>query len=227
MDADKENEVKTYKVTLTGETPLLMHQDNIAWRETVKAWQVDPMNKGKSVAGDDRSPSWTWLGYLYAEMGRVVIPSDNLMTCIREGGTKVRTGKSTETYKKQMAGLVVVNEIGWPLEPEIDYNALREEVLSIGDADFIKQMEIAEKYGFELFSKPAKIAKGGKHIRVRPRFNRWSCSGTLTVLDTEKITLSLLKTIFGIAGFECGIGDWRPSSPSKPGAYGKFVATLK
>jgi len=33
-----------YEVTLTGLTPLLIHSDNLAFGEKVKAWQKDPHN---------------------------------------------------------------------------------------------------------------------------------------------------------------------------------------
>lgn len=50
---------RRYEVTLKGESPLLMHKDNIEFGERIKKWQKDPKNKDLSVAGDDRSPAWT------------------------------------------------------------------------------------------------------------------------------------------------------------------------
>ena len=51
-----------YSVTLVGETPLLMHQDNLAWEDAMMQWRKDPANKKVSVAGDDRSPAFRWIG---------------------------------------------------------------------------------------------------------------------------------------------------------------------
>ena len=76
-----------YSVTLVGETPLLMHQDNLAWEDVMAQWRKDPANKKASVAGDDRSPAFRWIGNLYTDNGVVSIPSDNLMTLLREGGS--------------------------------------------------------------------------------------------------------------------------------------------
>jgi hypothetical protein len=61
---------------------------------------------------------------------------------------------------------------------------------------------------------------------VRPRFSRWSCSGTITVLD-EMITEDVLRNILVFAGRYSGIGDWRPSAPKSPGPWGKFSVELK
>ena len=90
-----------YKITLEGLTPLLMHNDNLNFSEKVKEWQTAPENKALSVAGDDRSPAWSWIGYLYHDGKTVGVNSDNIMTMLREGGSKVKTGKGKETYKKQ------------------------------------------------------------------------------------------------------------------------------
>ncbi len=39
--------METYKVRLIGETPLLMHWDNIDFRGVLKKWQKDPANKNR------------------------------------------------------------------------------------------------------------------------------------------------------------------------------------
>ena len=97
--------------------------------------------------------------------------------------------------------------------------ALREE------SDYAAHEAAAVAQGFELFAKAAKVGQS-KHVRVRPRFNAWSCSGTITVFD-ETITAEVLSQILEQAGIYCGLGDWRPSSPSKPGPWGRFRATAK
>ena len=106
---------RTYQVVLTGETPTIIHHDNLSWAETMKQWSLDPANKKKSVAGDDRSPAWRWIGCLYSEGGKLVIPSDNLMTVLREGGKRCPTGKGQATFKAQSQSGIVVDQSSWPL----------------------------------------------------------------------------------------------------------------
>ena len=216
---------RRYEVKLTGETPLLMHADNVEWADFLKVWQKDPANKGKSIAGDDRTPAFTWIGYLYHEAGKVVVPSDNLMTVLREGGAKVPTGKGQKTFKAQSQSGIVVDQSGWDLivnGNEVSFNEIKK---LIDESDFQVHKETAETMGFELFVKRAGGAKGSKWVRVRPRFNQWECSGTVTVLD-DAITTSVLKDIFTFAGVYCGMCDWRPSSKT-PGSFGKFTAHVK
>jgi hypothetical protein len=202
-----------------------MHNDNLKWQDMLKEYQRDPANKKMSVAGDDRTPAFTWIGYLYFDSGVVCMPSDNLMTMLREGGAKCPTGKKGATFKRQTQSGIIVDQAAWPLIGSkgavkmADINAIKESV------DFAEHEEMARELGFELFVKRAKICQN-KHVRVRPRFDQWSCSGTVTVFDDE-ITTDVLKNILVYAGTFSGIGDWRPSSPKAPGPWGKFSSTVK
>jgi hypothetical protein len=217
--------MKRYKITLTGERDLLLHHDNIDFSERVKKWQKDPANRAKSVAGDDRSPAWSWIGYLYHDKKQLVIPADNLMTVLREGAKRVSTGKRGGTFKSQSQSSILINEESWPLlinGESVDWK----EVANFGDdEDFEKHQKIAEVLGFELFVKRAKIGNS-KHVRVRPRFQNWSCQGTVTILD-DTINKETLEMILSQAGRFAGLGDWRPSSPKSPGPFGTFTATLE
>lgn len=218
--------MKRYAVRLTGETPLLMHQDNLAWAEVMNQWRLDPANKKASVAGDDRTPAWRWLGNLYIEGGKVVIPADNLMTVLREGGKKVPTGKGQESFQRYTQSGVIVDQSAWAVcvnGREIPFQPLK---ALIGITDFEKHLSTAQELGFELFVKRAKIG-AAKHVRVRPRFDGWSAQGTLTVLMDDIITTQILESILTIGGAYCGLGDWRPSSPKSPGSFGKFTAVVK
>ncbi|WP_257306266.1 hypothetical protein [Geothrix campi] len=216
---------RTYQIALEGQTPLLMHQDNLAFQGFLKKWQTDPANKGKSEPGDDRTPAFTWLGYAYVENGQFVIPSDNIMTLLREGGVKCPTGKGKGTFKSLTQSGIVVDQASWPLlvnekpVPFAPFQALMDE------PDFTIHEKAAADHGFQLFSKRAKIGKA-KHVRVRPRFDQWAIEGTVTVLD-DMITEDALQTILNFAGRYAGLCDWRPSSPDKPGRFGTFTATVK
>lgn len=216
---------RRYEVFIEGGTPLLMHQDSLTWNEKVATWLKDPENNRASIAGDDRYPAWRWMGYLYREGGQIIIPSDNLMTVLREGGAKCPTGKKGGTYKKQTQSGLVVDQSAWPLL--INGKPVNDKFVNdlLLEPDFSVHEELALSLGFELFIKRAKIGRA-KHVRVRPRFDKWSCGGTITVLD-EMITTETLERILEHAGFYSGLCDWRPSSPMSPGPFGKFSAKVK
>lgn len=217
--------MKRYKITLTGERDLLLHHDNIDFSERVKKWQKDPGNRSKSVAGDDRSPAWSWIGYLYHDKKQLVIPADNLMTVLREGAKRVSTGKRGGTFKSQSQSSILINEESWPLLVN-GISVPWSDLITLGNEEqFEAHQSESERLGFELFVKRAKIGNA-KHVRVRPRFQNWSCSGTVTILD-DTINKETLEMILSQAGRFAGLGDWRPSSPKSPGPFGTFTATLE
>ncbi len=216
---------RTYKVTLNSESPLLMHRDNIEAGEIVRAWTKDPANKKSSVAGDDRTPAWTWLGYCYHDKTQLVIDADNLMSMLRDGGKKCLAPTGKGSMKAATQSGIMVNEIGWPLLVE-GRPILWSKLASLADEDsFDKHVKTVEAMGFYLFCKRARIGTS-KHVRVRPRFDKWSASGTLTVLD-DQITTPMLENIIKHAGFYVGLCDWRPGSPQAPGQFGRFSAKVE
>ena len=217
--------MQQYQITLTGQTPLLMHAYNFEWADMMKRWLMEPANKKSSIAGDDRTPAFKWMGNIYHDQGIVVLPSDNLMTMFREGGAKCPTGKGQQTFKRQTQSGIVVDQIGWPVianKKQINY--AKDIAPLINELDFTEHCRVANSLGFDLFVKPAPVGSS-KHLRVRPRFNEWSASGTITVLDPS-ITHQVLKQILDTAGMYAGIGDWRPSAPKSPGAFGRFMADI-
>lgn len=216
---------KDYAITLTGINDLLLHKDNITWCERVKKWSKDPANKKDSVAGDDRTPAWTWLGYCYDANGLMVIDADNIMSMLRDGGKKCPAPTGKGSMKSQTQSGIICAEIGWPIEingSTINYKAILDQLAN--EHDFELHEKVAKENGFELFVKRAKIGKN-KHIRVRPRFSRWSASGTLMVTD-KQITQDMLQMILNFAGVYCGLGDWRPGNMA-PGQFGTFEARVE
>jgi hypothetical protein len=216
---------RTYRVTLTGESPLLMHKDNITAGERVKKWSKDPANKKVSAAGDDRTPAWTWVGYCYHDGKVLTIDADNLMSMLRDGGKKCPAPTGKGSMKAATQAGIIVNEIGWPVTINGKQVAWPKVAELLDVEDFAAHEAFAEKHGFALFVKRAKVGTS-KHVRVRPRFDTWACSGTVTILD-DQINTEMLEMILKHAGFYCGLGDWRPGSPMAPGQFGRFSAKVE
>lgn len=218
--------MKTYNVKLTGVTPLLMHRDNHSFGVSLKSWQTNPENKARSIPGDDRTPGWSWIGSVYHDDKVLGVPSDNLMTMLREGGAKVPTGKGQGTYKRQTQSGLIVMETIWPLKNAAGDTIPWAPIKEIStEENFDAHVEAVQKLGFDLMVKRAKIGQS-KHVRVRPIFAAgWTVEGTLTVVDTT-ITEKVLSMILTCAGLYCGLGDWRPSAPKSPGPFGRFEAEI-
>lgn len=218
--------METAKVKLTGKTPLLMHADSIDWADKMDEWRADPKNKAVSKAGDDRTPSWRWLGCLNFDdpkNGVVTIPSEYIMRSIMGGAAEVPTGRGKKTFKAQSQSGLLCSDFHWPLLIDgktISMKAVNE---CKNLKTFKEQCAAAEELGFTLFTKRAKIG-ATKHIRVRPRFDNWSSQGEILIHD-EQITKSILGQILDISGRLKGLGDWRPGAPT-PGPFGMFSAEV-
>lgn len=220
--------METYKVKFTGLSPIIFHQDNLDWQAKMKEWREIPDNKKLSVAGDDRSPAFTWLGSLYHDGEFATIPSDNIMRCLMEGGAGVVVpgGKNGKTFKAQtQSGMLVVEEHWLMSDPVTSKHFGVKSALKLAnDLDFEKHKACCESAGYSLYVKRAKIGQS-KHVRVRPRFERWAAEGTLQVWDPQ-LTLPVLRDIVKVCGSYKGLGDWRPSSKT-PGPFGRFSATVE
>lgn len=217
--------MRSYTVTLTGKMPLLHHQDNIEWADVMDAWKNDPNNKKKSKAGDDRSPAFRWIGSLYHDGKVISMPSDNLMRSFMEGGAMVLVpgGKNGKTFKAQTQSGMLVDGTHWPLLVKGKEIPVAPILRLSEEQDFAAHRAAAEKHGFSLFLKRAKIGQS-KHVRVRPMFEAWSTSGTVHVWD-DQITIDVLRQIATQAGLYKGLGDWRPGGRT-PGPYGMFTAEV-
>ena len=193
----------------------------------MEQWKLDKDNKKNSKAGDDRSPAFRWIGNLYRNgSGQIIMPTDNIMRCLMEGASMVLVpgGKSGKTFKAQSQSGIMPRSIGW----EVLVNGQRIDTSALAglmkEPDFAKHEAAARKMGFTLFKKRARIGQS-KHVRVRPRFDQWSASGELCVVD-EQITTSVLEDVLEMAGKYKGLGDWRPSSKT-PGTFGMFTAKVE
>lgn len=95
-----------------------MHADDLRWRGELDRWLLQPNNRS-GKPGDDRAPAWRWLGYCYQDGNYLGIPSDNLMTTLREGGAKVPTGKKGQTYKRQSQSGIIIDQMQWSIQTSV------------------------------------------------------------------------------------------------------------
>lgn len=217
-----------FRFELIGRMPLIMHNDNIEGADEKARWIYDPKNAGMSKPGDDRSPPWGWSTCLYWMDDIVAIPNDNLMACIKYGGSRVRVDpKRPGSYEKLSQSGLMIQEVGTVLTvPEKPVT--RRDIQKIHDLSFADQVRRVEALGFELYVKRVIVEKK-RNIRVRPMFRHWRTTGLIQIIDTEAIKPATLKQILEAAGNEAGLMDRRPGVkwPKTPGPYGTFDVKLK
>lgn len=215
--------MQSYRFQLNGLTSLLMHHNNIEERDRIEAMRKR-MKGGKP--GDDRSPPDTWKGYLYTsdDTGNICVPSENLLTCVLTAGAKVKvSGKETLKTHSQRIGF---DRLDYDLL--VNGKAIAKTSCIEVSGEFGEHATAVRDLGFRLHVKPCTVGKA-KHVRVRPQFSNWSLSGSFEIEDDDAniLNLSSLRELFSVAGRLSGLMDWRPSSPTKPGQYGRFTAEVE
>lgn len=216
--------MRSYQVTLEGVTPLMMHRDNLEFKSVVDKWQRDPSNRDKSTPGDDRSPSWGWIGSLYHDGKHVALPTDCVMASCMGAGAEVKSPRGKKSLKAQTQSGMAFAEpflsfaVGGKAVKFTDIQPLQAE------DNFDAHMARARDLGFALDIRRARVGMS-KHVRVRPVFDEWSATGTLNVWD-DTLTKETLETVFYLAGDKYGLLEWRPSG-RRPGPFGRFRATVK
>lgn len=215
--------IKSYEVEIEGTTPLLMHWDNIEWADEMEHWKSRPENKKKSKAGDDRTPAFRWIGSVYNDGKVVSIPAEIISPCLMQAGAMVPVpgAKGSKTFKAQTQSGMKIDAPYYPLIINGGTTIPYDKIAALMDEDsFPEHMQAVKKLGFKLFIKRAAVGSS-KHVRVRPRFEEWKVKFQISVWD-DQLTDESLRLIFENAGMFKGLGDWRPSSPRKPGSFGMF-----
>jgi hypothetical protein len=69
---------------------------------------------------------------------------------------------------------------------------------------------------------PARNATGVIDLRYRPYFHEWAAIIPITI-NSNVLSVAQIINLLDVAGFACGIGDWRPSSKKNySGNHGLF-----
>lgn len=179
-------------VTIEGRTPLLMHKFTDEAQQDATAG-TRSNNKG----GDPGTAAEQAQAVMYTdETGTISIPQPNLFRCIIDAGKYHKVGRSKVTTQKSSLVPAAVELEGVMLP--LDYER------------------------WDVDTRPIRIpATGGRVLRHRPSFEKWSLSFTVN-LDTSMIAAQLLRDIVDSAGSNIGLGDFRPDTK---GPFGKFVVT--
>lgn len=184
--------MKTINVTIEGTTPLLCNH-------FADAAQMNATNGNRlSVVGERGTPREQAETRLYAgHNGKPMIPQPNLFRCLIDAGKFFKHGKSKVTTQK--TSLI-------PACVEVDG----------------LELPIVHKEPWMVDTRAVRIpSTGGRILCHRPCFQDWKLSFTLHV-DTDMLSVKLLREIVDAAGKRIGLGDFRPDCK---GPFGKFVVT--
>lgn len=221
--------MERYRVKITGgPTSMLMHADDVEAADKLSAVRArQKSDKKTSVKGDDRSPAWSWKTYLYADEGSIVLPTANLQTAMMKAGAEFKLD-ARKSLKSATMSMLRFDQVGWPIFVDAKRALTTKQIDSIADDDpFEEHSKAALAMGFILDVRRATVGQS-KHVRVRPKFAPgWWCEGVIANTNPELMSEDTLRRLLEYCGDMVGLGDWRPSSPKKPGPHGRFTIEMK
>lgn len=181
--------MKHVAVTIQGTTPLLCN------RFTDAAQLQATQGTAITFVGDRGTPRQQAEVKLYlGQTGEPIIPQPNLFRCLIDAGKFFKAGRSKVTTHKTslIPACVTIEELEIP---------------------------IRHTEPWSVDTRPVRIpSTGGRILCHRPCFNDWELEFTL-VVDTDILSVKLLREIVDAAGKRIGLGDFRPDCK---GPFGKF-----
>lgn len=188
--------MKTFKATIVGVTPLLMHSERLAdpTNELTKELKKLTAKRQKTDGDLAEIKKAEWRGGLYLDdEDRPAVPVDWLLAAIKEGARKSKLGKQAQ------AGVY---------DPSVPFFRLT----------FDGPEGLEDLYECGRFCDYRGVGVNGKRVmRARPCFPGWSLSFHLDY-DPETIDGGQIEDALHKAGQLLGIGDYRPR-------FGRFVVS--
>lgn len=182
--------MKTVEITIEGTTPLICN------RFTDAAQMAASAGSRLSSVGEKGSPHDQAQQRLYiGHDGKPMIPQPNLFRCLIDAGQFFKAGKSKITTQKtsMIPACVEIEGLELPIE---------------------------HREPWSVDTRAVRIpSTGGRILCHRPCFYDWRLSFALGV-DTDMLSLVLMRDIVDAAGKRIGLGDFRPACK---GPFGKFV----
>lgn len=188
--------MKKISMTLTGITPLLMHNPRLSdpLDEATKALAKLTSIRQKTEETHRQIAVTEFIGGLYwDEVNGVHLPAQNVFSCIVAGA---KLSKGGAGFKRAVS-----------FDPEhtafpLSYDGPAEPEILAKDSAFVSRMSV--KVGMQ------------RVIRTRPKFSEWSVTAHL-IVDDEILNPEQVQAYATKAGKYCGLGDFRDG-----GGFGRF-----
>lgn len=197
--------IKQIKFEWTGVSPIIPHSDKAADPEepvTREMKRISGKGRNKTEADISKLARLDWEAALYydPQIGPY-IPDLNIEACIAQGAKQIRG------LSKKISSAISLEEACVPLKT--------------GAPNSLDKMYSDKRYVF----RKSVVVAGKRVMRVRPIFPKWSLTFIVN-FDDDIVEARQVITSCIHAGQLSGLGDWRPSSPMKPGKYGRFSSEV-
>lgn len=176
---------KESRFKITGTRQLVMHSSALAdpLNPIAKALKKVTSKRSKTEADYEEVARLEYLGGLWLSNGKPCIPSTVLEAVFIEGAKKSRRGPAAR------AGILV------PHDAPLHYSGPTDPEQLWADPSFRLVASVR--------------VNQARVMRTRPIFSDWSAEFAVEYLD-DLLDEAEIKQILGTAGYQIGVGDWRP-----------------
>jgi hypothetical protein len=201
---------KTIHVDIIGKSPLIVH----AWSAKAVRMMLDKQT-GKATAGrEKKNPVADFKGSLYYLPNKqgFGLPAPSFKAAIVSAANDVDM-KMTEVKRGLHVNSYLV---------KIESPALAKENFTEYDNEFEKEIKFEHEHGCQMRMDMVRLESGVADIRFRGCFPIWKA--TLEIEYNEAVlSAEQVVNLISAAGYGCGVGEWRPSSPNvRSGEFGRF-----
>lgn len=201
---------RTINVSIVGKSPLIVH----AWSAKAVKMMLGKQMKEATAGRTAKNPVEDFLGSLYYLPNRAGfgVPAPSFKAAIVSAANDVQM-KMTEVKRGLHVNSYLV---------KIEAPPLAKENWTEYDEQFADQIKFEHEHGCQMRMDMVRLESGVADIRFRGCFPEWKATLEIeyneAVLSAEQV-VNLIAT----AGYGCGIGEWRPSSPQvRSGEFGRF-----
>ena len=210
-------ELESYEVTISGDTPIIMH----AWSDKAKRMMLEAQQgKAKGKKKDIKRPADDFIQSMYWIEGKPEY-SDNatdeeIMTAFEKAVKNGARFGFPITAVKQ-AAISAAYRMGWSK----DKMSLRG--VFFLESDYGDMVEIQSDTPI-IREDMVRIGQGTADIRYRGEFRNWKATFRIKYNRNGGYSLENIMNIINAGGFVCGIGEWRPE---KDGSFGTYHIEVK
>lgn len=165
------------------------------WSEKAKRQITDKQAK-KAVGGrEKRDPEQEYKdSYYYDKMGRIAFPATNIKQAVTDAVRNIPGSGLTMTL-------------------------LRGAAFIVGDSDGLVSVDYESE---EMREDMVRVGLGSADVRYRGQLKGWSMQ-LIIKYNADVLSASQVINLLRIAGFSCGLGEWRPQ---KNGDFGTFDLSI-
>lgn len=185
-----------YNVKIRGTNTMLLHKYTPASVAEPKL----RVNRGNDAA--NYAEEWVKATYLNKD-GQVVMPWTNIFACLFDGSKGMKKGKTFITR------IIYTSLLLTDQEPLVLFDNKPITIEMIKENDWLHAT--------------GAVISGRRIDRIRTAIPEgYEISFGIATKPNNTLTSEDIESIITNAGIQAGLGDWRPSSPKKPGPYGTF-----